>query len=125
MEQQRMARTLAQINAEIEKLKKQAEEIKSREVRGVITRIKEAIKHYGLTPRDLFGKAAETATAARKARGSKATSTAKSEPRKPKAVGVIRFRDEAGNSWTGRGKRPNWFKAAIAAGKTPQDLAVK
>ena len=47
-----MARTLAQINAEIEKLKKQAEEIKSREVRGVITRIKEAIKHYGLTPPD-------------------------------------------------------------------------
>jgi DNA-binding protein H-NS len=112
MEQQRMARTLAQINAEIEKLKKQAEEIKSREVRGVIARIKEAIKHYGLTPRDLFGKAAETATAARKARGSK-------------AAGVIRFRDEAGNSWTGRGKRPNWFKAAIAAGKVPEDLAVK
>ncbi len=38
---------------------------------------------------------------------------------------MIRFRDEAGNSWTGRGKRPNWFKAAIAAGKKPEDLAVK
>jgi hypothetical protein len=31
-----MARTLAQINAEIEKLKKQAEELKSREVREVV-----------------------------------------------------------------------------------------
>ena len=29
------------------------------------------------------------------------------------------------DSWTGCGKRPNWFKAAIAAGKKPEDLAVK
>ncbi len=120
-----MARTLAQINAEIEKLKKQADEIKSREVAEVISRIKEAIKHYGLTPRDLFGKAAGTAApAGDKARG-KRSASAKAAPRKAKAVGVIRFRDEAGNSWTGRGKRPNWFKAAIAAGKKPEDLAVK
>ena len=121
-----MARTLAQINAEIEKLKKQADEIKSREVGEVISRIKQAIKHYGLTPRDLFGKAAGSAApaAAGKARGKKAAS-AKAAPRQAKAAGVIRFRDEAGNSWTGRGKRPNWFKAAIAAGKKPEDLAVK
>jgi DNA-binding protein H-NS len=37
---------------------------------------------------------------------------------------VIRFRDDAGNGWVGRGKRPNWFRAALAAGKTPEDLAV-
>jgi DNA-binding protein H-NS len=120
-----MARTLAQINAEIEKLKKQADEIKSREVGEVVSRIKEAIKHYGLTPRDLFGKAAGAAApAAGKGRGKK-TAAGKATPRKAKAAGVIRFRDEAGNSWTGRGKRPNWFKAAIAAGKKPEDLAVK
>lgn len=120
-----MARTLAQIHAEIEKLKKQADELKSREVADVVSRIKEAIKHYGLTPRDLFGKAAATAApTAGKARGKKASS-AKAAPRQAKAAGVIRFRDEAGNSWTGRGKRPNWFKAAIAAGKKPEDLAVK
>jgi DNA-binding protein H-NS len=76
-------------------------------------------------PRSFPCRSAAARRAARKARGSKATSTAKSEPRKPKAVGVIRFRDEAGNSWTGRVKRPNWFKAAIAAGKKPEDLAVK
>ncbi|MFY7915807.1 MAG: H-NS family nucleoid-associated regulatory protein [Rubrivivax sp.] len=118
-----MARTLAQINAEIEKLKKQAEELKSREVREVVARIKQAIKHYGLTPRDLFGKAG--AAGAPAGRG-KATSSANAAQRrtKSKAAGVIRFRDDAGNGWVGRGKRPNWFKAALAAGKTPEDLAV-
>ena len=118
-----MARTLAQINAEIEKLKKQAQELKSREVREVVARIKQAIKHYGLTPRDLFGKAG--AAGAPAGRG-KAKTSANAAPRrtKSKAAGVIRFRDEAGNGWVGRRKRPNWFKAALAAGKTLQDFAI-
>jgi DNA-binding protein H-NS len=120
-----MARTLADINAEIAKLKKQADEIRSREVKEVVSRIKQAIKHYGLTPRELFGKGAGAAGPARKVRGAKAGQSAKAAPHKAKPAGVIRFRDEAGNSWTGRGKRPNWFKAAIAAGKKPEDLAVK
>jgi DNA-binding protein H-NS len=120
-----MARTLADINAEIAKLKKQADEIRSREVKEVVSRIKQAIKHYGLTPRELFGKAAGAAGPARQVRGAKAGQSAKAVPRKVKPAGAIRFRDEAGNSWTGRGKRPNWFKAAIAAGKKPEDFAVK
>lgn len=120
-----MARTLAQINAEIEKLKKQADEIKAREFGEVVSRIKEAIKHYGLTPRDLFGKAAGAASSTGRKGASKKAVSAKAASRKAKAAGVIRFRDDAGNSWTGRGKRPNWFKAAIAAGKKPEDLAVK
>lgn len=120
-----MARTLAEINAEIAKLKKQADQIRSREVREVVSRIKEAIKSYGLTPREIFGKGAGGAAPARKVRAKKAGQSAKAAPRKVKPAGVIRFRDEAGNSWTGRGKRPNWFKAAIAAGKKPEDLAVK
>jgi DNA-binding protein H-NS len=39
-------------------------------------------------------------------------------------VGVIMYRDEAGHAWTGRGTKPKWFVAALAAGKTPQDLRV-
>ncbi len=27
-------------------------------------------------------------------------------------------------TWTGKGRQPGWFKAAIAAGKSPGDLAV-
>ncbi|MDN5925121.1 MAG: H-NS histone family protein [Xanthomonadales bacterium] len=28
-------------------------------------------------------------------------------------------------TWSGRGKRPNWFKAAIAKGKKEKDLLIK
>lgn len=30
----------------------------------------------------------------------------------------VRYRDSAGNTWTGRGKRPGWLAAALANGKT-------
>jgi DNA-binding protein H-NS len=44
---------------------------------------------------------------------------------KSKPASVMRFGDEAGNNWTGGGKHPSWFKAALATGKTPEELAVK
>jgi len=37
---------------------------------------------------------------------------------------AIKYRDNAGNTWVGRGRRPNWLKAALAGGKALQDFAV-
>jgi DNA-binding protein H-NS len=116
-----MAKTIAQINAQIEKLQKQADALKAKEAAGVIARIKVAIEHYGLTADDLgfSGRAPKTV---------KPVGTVVAKKTRKKAVdkptGVIRFRDEAGHTWTGKGKRPNWYLAAIAAGKTPESLAV-
>ena len=31
---------------------------------------------------------------------------------------------DADETWSGRGRRPKWFNAAIASGKTPNELAV-
>jgi len=27
-------------------------------------------------------------------------------------------------TWTGRGRKPRWFEAALASGKSPEDLAI-
>lgn len=36
-----------------------------------------------------------------------------------------KFRDPAtGTTWTGRGKKPKWVEAALASGKTLQDIAI-
>jgi len=35
---------------------------------------------------------------------------------KPKAEKVVRYRDDKGNEWTGRGKRPGWVTAFVDAG---------
>lgn len=36
----------------------------------------------------------------------------------------VRFRDEAGNTWVGRGPRPQWVQDALASGKKLGDFAV-
>lgn len=114
-------RTLADVEAEIARLKAEAQSIREKEVTGVIARIKEAIAHYGLTAVDLGlaakrGRKPGTVVAKR---GRKA----KAKPAKP--AGVIKYRDKAGNAWTGRGKRPRWYVEALAAGIPAEDMLVK
>jgi len=73
--------------------------------------------------------AVETSKAVRSVKASKANKSSRvAKPAKPvkttqaKPAGAIKYRDEAGNTWTGRGTRPKWFLAAVAAGKTPEQL---
>lgn len=110
--------TYTQIMSQIDALKKQAEDVRREEVKGVIAKIKEAIAAYGLTAADLgFVKrtAASTRVAPTGARRSIRTG-------KPKAV---RYRDDKGNTWVGLGKRPRWLAEALAAGRQLSDFAVK
>jgi DNA-binding protein H-NS len=114
-----MVKTLAQINRQIDKLQRQADALKKQEVSGVVSRIKDAIHHYGLTAKDLgltSGRSGASGRAARTPMGRKAVTVRKPVP--------VKYRDEEGRTWTGRGKRPNWFKAALEAGKKPEDFAV-
>lgn len=110
--------TLSQLQKQIAKLESQANQIKKREAGAVIARIKEAISAYGLTAADL-GLSARGPKAAATKVGRK---TAAKKGRKAKA-GKIKYKDGNGNVWTGHGRRPQWFLDAIAAGRTPEQLA--
>ena len=112
-----MAKSLAQLEKQIQHLQRQADALRSKEVAGVIERVRIAIAHYNLTPDDLFGaKGSGTKKRSTKATGNTA---AKRSPSPPK------YRGEAGQTWSGIGKRPNWYKAALAEGKRPEELAIK
>lgn len=119
-----MPKSLTQVTAQIERLQKEAEAIKARELDGVIARIKEAIEHYGLTAADLGLRKSRVA----KAGPASNTAAKKGGPRKArksrKGTGVVRFRSADGQqTWTGHGRAPGWFKAALEAGATRQSLA--
>jgi DNA-binding protein H-NS len=113
-----MTKTYAQVLKQIGSLQQEAERLRRQEVDGVVERIREAIKHYGLTAADLGlarGKGAAK-PAAKKTRAR----------RKGKAgAATIKFRDDQGRTWVGRGKRPQWLRDALAGGKTLEDFAVK
>ncbi|WP_412565246.1 H-NS family nucleoid-associated regulatory protein [Thalassobius sp. MITS945101] len=44
----------------------------------------------------------------------------------PKVAGTPKYAnpDNADQTWTGKGRRPDWFNAALEAGKSPEDLAI-
>ncbi len=46
--------------------------------------------------------------------------------KKKKNTGVPKYAnpEDKTQTWTGKGRRPDWFLAAMEAGKSPEDLAV-
>ena len=110
--------SLDAINAQIAALQAKAEVIRQKEVSGVVAKIKDAIAHYGLTAADL-GLGQTPGKSAKVSRKTGIPSTAGKSKRPAK------YHDGQGRAWSGMGKRPDWFKAALAAGKTPEDLLVK
>ena len=117
-----MTKTYAQIVKQIDSLKKEAEVIRRGEVDGVIKRIRDAITFYNLSASDL-GLNFKT-----KAGAGNAASPFKRKKRKgatAKASAPAKFSNGMGGTWGGRGKRPNWLREALAAGKQLSDFAVK
>ena len=114
--------TYESIRKQIERLEREAETLKKKELGGVIKRIRAAIEHYGITPQELFGgkraPRGASATRARAGRPAKAASKTRGRPVAPK------YRDEQGNTWAGRGNRPRWLVEALKAGKKLEDFAI-
>ena len=100
-------KTFAAIKAEIAKLERAAETARRTEVAGVVGRIKEAIAAYGLTAHDLgLGMGSKTAKSANGV-------TTRSRKISGPVVGAAKYRDPStGQTWTGRGRPPQWIVEA-------------
>jgi DNA-binding protein H-NS len=131
MATKKLGTSLQAINAQIAALQAKAEALRKQEVGDVVAKIKDAVAHYGLTAADL-GLASSTPKAANALKAPKAVKPGRKPGRKasgsaqkPKTARAAKFTDGQGRTWSGIGKRPDWFKAALASGKTPQELLVK
>lgn len=110
-----MAKSLSSILSQIERLQKEAAAIQLE----VVARIRKDIEKFGLTAEQLFGndgvaKRGRTKAAASAAKTRKAAKTAKP----PK------YADGTGNTWGGMGKRPDWLRQALAAGKSLEEFLI-
>jgi DNA-binding protein H-NS len=114
-----MTKTYADVVKQIQALSREADKLKRKEVEGVIARIREAISAYGLTASDLGlagRRGPRPGSTRRPGRKAKAGKRAAARPAK--------FRDENGNTWGGRGPRPQWLRDALANGRKLEDFAV-
>lgn len=117
---------LIEIQSQIEKLQKQAAEIKTREFDKTVQDILAKMQAFGITLKDL------QPAKARGVRGkSKSSTGAKRAPgkakRKEKSAVVVaaKFRGPNGETWSGRGLTPRWLAALVAQGKTKEEFAIK
>lgn len=117
-----MTKSYAQIVKQIKALEAEAEKARRSEIDGVIARIREAIEFYNLSAADLG-----LSMKPKAADGAKAPGPVKRRKRKaaPKTTAAAKYSDGQGNTWVGRGKRPQWLRTALAAGKQLSDFLIK
>lgn len=119
--------TYSEIIAQIDALKKQAERQRKEEYSSVIKTIKKQIADYGITARELGLGGVVGAERGRKARKASVKSVRKAGAKRAKASIKVapKYRDDAGNTWTGRGKQPKWIVAALTAGHSLESLLIR
>lgn len=111
---------LIDIQSQIEKLQKQANEIKAKEFHSTVQEILAKMQAFGITVKDLQG-----AKPAKGARGKKATGSKPAKVSKKLGTPVAaKYRGPNGETWSGRGLTPKWLSALIAQGQTKESFAV-
>ncbi len=118
---------LIDIQNQIEKLQKQAGEIKSREFDKTVQEILAKMNAFGITLKDLQPSRSRGAKAKAKAGAAGKTASAKrpTKSAKPVAVVAAKYRGPNGESWSGRGLTPRWLAALLAQGRSKEEFSIK
>lgn len=105
--------TVAELLAQKAELDKKIAELQREERASAIAQVKALMAQHGLSIADLTPRAQAVRPG--------------EKPRPNAGVKVAaKYRDPAtGNSWSGRGLKPNWLKAALEGGKSLSDFAVQ
>lgn len=101
---------LEKLSADIDKA---LERVSKKEMKEALAAAEKAAKAHGFSLAEISG----------------APQPAKRGPKpskKAKKPGAPKYADPADKTktWTGKGRRPDWFVAAMEAGKTPDDLKI-
>ena len=139
---------LVEIQGQIDKLQKQADEIRIKEFDKTVQDILARMSAFGITLKDLQGpksgsksgrSGGKRSSAGKRlaggsaggSAGNRASSTAlsaKARAKGPSARAGIavaaKFRGPNGESWTGRGLMPRWLTALVAQGRQKEEFAI-
>ena len=119
---------LMDIQDQIEKLQKQANEIKAKEFHSTVKEILAKMQAFGITIKDLQTTKPAKAVKVGRGRGRPAAvdkpAKAAKAPRKASGAVAAKFRGPNGETWSGRGLTPKWLTALVAAGQSKDSFAV-
>ncbi|MEI6028006.1 MAG: H-NS histone family protein [Betaproteobacteria bacterium] len=102
--------SVAELLAQKAEIEKKIADAQREEKASAISQVRTLMAQHGLTVADLAARGPASGRASAPKTGPKV---------------AAKYRDTAtGNTWTGRGLKPNWLKAALDNGKTLADFAV-
>lgn len=120
--------TLVDIQSQIDKLQKQANEIRVREFDGTVQDILAKMSAFGITLKDLQNKKGvklrRKGAALQSAKAGGKTGAKRAPSKSAGTVVAPKFRGPNGETWSGRGLMPRWLSALVASGKTKDQFAV-
>ncbi len=118
---------LIDIQSQIEKLQKQASDIKTREFGKTVQEILAKMHAFGITVKDLQPGKRRSAKGKPGVKTAKAATTGKRKPAAGQSGQVVaaKYRGPNGETWSGRGLAPRWLSALIASGRSKEDFAIK
>ena len=113
---------LVDIQSQIQKLQKQAEDIRAKEFDKTVQEIRVKMEAFGITIKDL-----QASSTSRKGRP-KSTPPKKSSAPKSKRSGVAvaaKYKGPNGETWSGRGLTPRWLASLLEQGRTKEEFAIQ
>ncbi|CAM8671620.1 Hns DNA-binding protein H-NS [Comamonadaceae bacterium] len=112
---------LIDIQSQIEKLQKQANEIKAKEFHSTVQEILVKMQAFGITVKDL-----QTTKPSKgpKQKSKEAAPKAAKKDKKAGASVAAKYRGPNGETWSGRGLTPKWLSALIAQGQPKESFAI-
>jgi DNA-binding protein H-NS len=114
---------LIDIQGQIEKLQKQANDIKARDFDNTVKEIVAKMQAFGITTKDLVpGKRRGAKGKGKPVVAGKRAGAAAKKPGSPVAA---KYRGPQGETWSGRGLMPRWLSALVAEGQPKENFAIK
>ena len=102
--------TLQELLAQKADLERKIQETQRHERQSAIEKVRALMAEFGLSVEDLNGKSASTSSRKKSSDGTRKA--------------AVKYRDAAGNTWSGRGLQPRWLREALSQGKSLNDFSV-
>ena len=118
---------LIEIQVQIEKLQKQASEIRVREFDKAVQEILVKMHAFGITLKDIQTEKARNTEAKIKTAATAESVGRKVERKGGKAFTVVsaKYRGPDGETWSGRGLTPRWVAALMTQGRAKDEFSIK
>lgn len=115
---------LIDIQTQIQKLQKQASEIRAREFDATLRDILAKMEAFGISIKDLQGAAVKAKGRGRPANKTKLTAKPATKRKTAGAIVAAKYKGPNGELWSGRGLTPRWLATLVAQGQSKEAFAI-